>query len=145
MLKNGRSMRCGGWCTSWACARRVDPRHPGVRTCFTWSTRRHGGATGWCTRGPLAMAEPRSYLAPYVFRVAIGNHRIVSCEDGNVTFTYRRVGSKRLRKMSLDAMKFLRRFLQHVLPAGFQKGTGTLRIPGAPIVGDYRSRWCDGW
>ena len=61
------------------------------------------------------------YLAPYVFRVAIGNHRIVSCEDGNVTFTYRRVGSKRLRKMSLDAMEFLRRFLQHVLPAGFQK------------------------
>ena len=61
------------------------------------------------------------YLAPYVFRVAIGNHRIVSCEDGIVTFTYRRVGSKRLRKMSLDAMEFLRRFLQHVLPAGFQK------------------------
>jgi len=61
------------------------------------------------------------YLAPYVFRVAIGNRRIVSCEDGNVTFTYRRVGSKRLRKTSLDAMEFLRRFLQHVLPAGFQK------------------------
>src|SRR5271166_1277346 len=34
------------------------------------------------------------YLAPYVFRVAIGNHRIVSCENGNVTFTYRRVGSQ---------------------------------------------------
>ena len=61
------------------------------------------------------------YLAPYVFRVAIGDHRIVSCEDGIVTFTYRRVGSKRLRKMSLDAIEFLRRFLQHVLPAGFQK------------------------
>ena len=53
--------------------------------------------------------------------MAIGNHRIVSCEDGKVTFTYRRVGSKRLRKMTLDAMEFLRRFLQHVLPAGFQK------------------------
>jgi hypothetical protein len=61
------------------------------------------------------------YLAPYVFRVAIGNRRIVSCEDGKVTFTYRRVGSNRTRKMSLDAMEFLRRFLQHVLPAGFQK------------------------
>jgi hypothetical protein len=61
------------------------------------------------------------YLAPYVFRVAIGNRRIVSCEDGKVTFTYRRVGSNRPRKMSLDAMEFLRRFLQHVLPAGFQK------------------------
>ena len=61
------------------------------------------------------------YLAPYVFRVAIGDHRIVSCEDGKVTFTYRRVGSKRLRKMTLDAIEFRRRFLQHVLPAGFQK------------------------
>jgi Putative transposase/Transposase zinc-binding domain len=61
------------------------------------------------------------YLAPYVFRVAIGDRRIVSCEDGKVVFTYRRVGSKRPRKMVLDAMEFLRRFLQHVLPAGFQK------------------------
>src|SRR5512147_429056 len=61
------------------------------------------------------------YLAPYVFRVAIGDHRIVSCDDGQVTFTYRRVGSNRPRKMTLDAMEFIRRFLQHVLPAGFQK------------------------
>ncbi|MBV8146028.1 MAG: transposase [Gammaproteobacteria bacterium] len=61
------------------------------------------------------------YLAPYVFRVAIGDHRIVSCDDGQVTFTYRRGGSNRPRKMTLDAMEFLRRFLQHVLPAGFQK------------------------
>jgi Putative transposase len=61
------------------------------------------------------------YLAPYVFRVAIGDHRIVSCDDGQVTFTYRRVGSNRRRKMTLDATEFLRRFLQHVLPSGFQK------------------------
>ena len=68
------------------------------------------------------MAAPSlRYLAPYVFRVAIGDHRIVSCDDGKVTFTYRRVGSNRPRKMTLDAMEFLRRFLQHVLPAGFQK------------------------
>jgi hypothetical protein len=65
--------------------------------------------------------ESLRYLAPYVFRVAIGDHRIVSCEDGRVTFTYRKVGSKRQRKMTLDAMEFLRRFLQHVLPSGFQK------------------------
>jgi hypothetical protein len=61
------------------------------------------------------------YLASYVFRVAIGDHRIVSCDDGKVTFTYRRVGSNRARKMTLDATEFIRRFLQHVLPAGFQK------------------------
>jgi hypothetical protein len=65
--------------------------------------------------------ESLRYLAPYVFRVAIGDHRIVSCDDGRVTFTYRKVGSKRRRKMTLDAMEFLRRFLQHVLPSGFPK------------------------
>jgi hypothetical protein len=56
-----------------------------------------------------------------VFRVAIGDHRIVSCDDGRVTFTYRKVGSNRRRKMTLDAREFLRRFLQHVLPSGFPK------------------------
>jgi hypothetical protein len=59
------------------------------------------------------------YLAPYVFRVAIGDHRIVSCDSGRVTFTYRKVSSNRRRKMTLDAMEFLRRLLQHVLPPGF--------------------------
>src|SRR5262249_38749661 len=61
------------------------------------------------------------YLAPYVFRVAIGDHRIVSCDSGRGTFSYRRVGSKRRRKMELEAMEFLRRLLQHVLPSGFPK------------------------
>jgi len=77
----------------------------------------------WVVHSQAAGDGPQSlrYLAPYVFRVAIGDHRIVSCDDGKVTFTYRRVGSNRPRKMTLDAMEFLRRFLQHVLPAGFQK------------------------
>jgi hypothetical protein len=57
------------------------------------------------------------YLAPYVFRVAIGDHRIVSCDDGQVTFSYRRVGSNRPRTMTLEALEFVRRFLQHVLYA----------------------------
>lgn len=65
--------------------------------------------------------ESLRHLAPYVSRVAIGDHRIVSCDDGRVTFSYRKVGSKRRRTMTLDAMEFLRRFLQHVLPSGFPK------------------------
>jgi hypothetical protein len=59
------------------------------------------------------------YLARYVFRVAISNHRIVSCDDGRVVFLYKKSGSNRWRRMSLDAMEFIRRFLQHVLPSGF--------------------------
>ncbi len=65
--------------------------------------------------------ESLRYLAPYVFRVAIGDHRIVSCDDGLVTFTYRRVGSSRRRRMRLDAMEFLRQFLEYVLPSGLPK------------------------
>jgi hypothetical protein len=62
-----------------------------------------------------------TYLAPYVFRVAISNRRIVSLKDRTVTFTYRKVGSARPRTTHLDVMEFLRRFLQHVLPDGFMK------------------------
>ena len=59
------------------------------------------------------------YLARYVFRVAISNRRIVSCDDGRVVFLYKKSGSNRWRRMSLCAMEFIRRFLQHVLPSGF--------------------------
>lgn len=66
------------------------------------------------------------YLAPYVYRVAINNRRIVNCEpgpdgSGRVTITYRKSGSRRYRAMELTAEEFIRRFLQHVLPRGFQK------------------------
>ena len=62
-----------------------------------------------------------TYLAPSVFKVAISNQRIVSLKDHTVTFTYRKVGSARLRTTHLDVIEFIRRFLQHVLPDGFQK------------------------
>src|SRR5712691_5038096 len=60
-------------------------------------------------------------LAPYVFKVAISNHRLVSLTGRTVTVTSRKVGSARLRTAHLDVMEFLRRFLQHVLPDGFMK------------------------
>ena len=58
--------------------------------------------------------------------MAISNRRIVKSEPGpdgvgRVTFTYRRSGSRRYRKMTVTAEEFIRRFLQHVLPSGFQK------------------------
>jgi hypothetical protein len=61
------------------------------------------------------------YLAPYVFRVAISDRRIVSYDDGQVTFSYRKSGSNRWRKMTVGAPEFIRRFLQHALPARLQK------------------------
>ena len=61
------------------------------------------------------------YLAPYVFKVAISNSRIVKVEDRKVFFKYQKPHSNRWRTMTLDVMEFLRRFLQHVLPTGFMK------------------------
>ncbi len=65
--------------------------------------------------------ESVRYLAPYVFKVAISNTRIVNVENGNVLYRYKKSGSNRWRTVSVDAMEFIRRFLQHVLPTGFMK------------------------
>ena len=66
------------------------------------------------------------YLAPYVFRVAIGNYRIKrvwkeSCGQWWVEFTYRPKGERMYRPMQVRSEEFLRRFLVHILPTGFQK------------------------
>jgi hypothetical protein len=62
-----------------------------------------------------------SYLGRYVHRIAISNSRILSIDDGQVTFRYRKVGDSQQRTMTLPAHEFIRRFLQHVLPDGFHK------------------------
>jgi hypothetical protein len=61
------------------------------------------------------------YLAPYVFKVAISDSRIVKVENRTVFFYYRKHQSRRLRTIAIPVMEFSRRFLQHVLPAGFMK------------------------
>lgn len=61
------------------------------------------------------------YLAPYVFKVAISNRRIVKVEDRKVFLHFKKSHSNRRRVMTLDVMEFLRRFLQHSLPTGFMK------------------------
>ena len=61
------------------------------------------------------------YLGRYVHRVAITNHRLLSIDDGKVTFRYRDSRNQESRTMTLPAMEFIRRFLQHVLPHGFHK------------------------
>jgi hypothetical protein len=61
------------------------------------------------------------YLAPYIFRIAIGNKRILKLADGKVTFRYRTTDTGKLRNCTLPAQEFIRRFLQHILPRGFVK------------------------
>ena len=62
------------------------------------------------------------YLGRYTHRVAISNHRLLALEDTRVTFRwsdYR--DSAASKEMSIEAGEFIRRFLLHVLPDGFQK------------------------
>jgi Putative transposase/Transposase zinc-binding domain len=61
------------------------------------------------------------YLARYVRRVAISNSRLLRFDDGNVTFRYRDRKKNRTRRCTLSQEEFLRRFLLHILPRGFQK------------------------
>ena len=61
------------------------------------------------------------YLARYVFRTAITNTRIVTLEERAVTIRYKHRKSSCWQTCSLQGHEFMRRFLQHVLPAGLHK------------------------
>lgn len=65
-----------------------------------------------------------AYLGRYTHRVAIANSRIVELDDDHVAFRwkdYRRNGCDREQIMRLHPHEFIRRFLLHVLPAGFHR------------------------
>lgn len=63
-----------------------------------------------------------SYLGRYTHRVAISNHRLLSLQHGKVTFSWRDRRHGQVRStMTLSAEEFMRRFLLHVLPRGFQR------------------------
>jgi hypothetical protein len=74
-------------------------------------------------RQPLGgPAQVLDYLARYTHRVAISNERLVSMENGIVTFRVRdnaHPGKKRLERLA--AQDFIGRFLLHVLPPGFKR------------------------
>lgn len=61
------------------------------------------------------------YLAPYIFRVAISNPRIIKLKNSHVTFKYKDSATKQIRFATVSATEFIRRFLQHVLPERFVK------------------------
>jgi hypothetical protein len=61
------------------------------------------------------------YLAPYIFRVAISNSRLLRVESNQVTFRYRASDSGQSKLCTLAIEEFIHRFLQHVLPKGFVK------------------------
>jgi len=74
-----------------------------------------------CKPAVYGTEQVLNYLARYVHRIAITNGRILSMEDGNVTFRYQQVDDPTWKTLTLPAHEFIHRFLQHVLPAGVHK------------------------
>jgi hypothetical protein len=63
-----------------------------------------------------------NYLGRYTHRVAISNNRLLAIDNGKITFHWRDYRHDRRQKiMTLEADEFIRRFLLHVLPDGFQR------------------------
>jgi len=63
-----------------------------------------------------------AYLGRYTHRIAISNDRIVAIEDDRVLFRWRDYRDAcKIKTMSLEATRFIRRFLLHVLPSGFMR------------------------
>lgn len=79
----------------------------------------------WVVYAKRPFAGPQqvlNYVGRYTHRVAISNNRLVDMENGRVQFHWKdyRDDSK-IKVMDLEADEFIRRFLLHVLPEGFQR------------------------
>ena len=69
---------------------------------------------------PEAMERTVGYLARYASRVAISNDRLISLENGHVSFYYKDYRDNRgqgpMKVKELPIVDFIHRFLQHVMP-----------------------------
>jgi hypothetical protein len=76
-----------------------------------------------CVKRPFGSPEHvLKYLAHYTHRIAISNGRLIAVENGQVTFRWWDSADHNTQKIiTLEAVEFIRRFLMHVLPAGFVK------------------------
>jgi hypothetical protein len=61
------------------------------------------------------------YLAAYVQKTALSAARLIACDERTVTFTHQDRATGQTKTLRLSGQEFLRRFLQHVLPTGFQR------------------------
>jgi hypothetical protein len=81
----------------------------------------------WVVYAKPPFGGPRQvldYLGRYTHRVAIANNRILDVSNGQVRFQwkdYRGKDRQKSRVMTLAADEFIRRFLIHTLPPGFQR------------------------
>jgi hypothetical protein len=79
----------------------------------------------WVVYAKRPFAGPEQvlkYVARYTHRIAISNSRLLDIDDGKVQFRWKDYrNGHRQKTMTLGADEFIRRFLLHVLPDGFQR------------------------
>jgi hypothetical protein len=137
------------------------------RTAFVQLVAR-AKACEWVVYAKRPFAGPEQvldYVGRYTHRVAISNNRLLDIENGQVRFQWKdyRHGDQS-KTMTLSADEFIRRFLLHVLPDGFQRiryygflgnryrreklercrrllGMPTPAEPSNPAENDYRDRY----
>ena len=123
----------------------------------------------WVVYAKRPFAGPQQvldYVGRYTHRVAIANTRLLDIDEGQVRFRYKNYRDQppQPRTMALDAGEFIRRFLLHVLPAGFHRirydgllgnrhrkdsldrcrqllGQAAPETPTPPVPADYRDRY----
>jgi hypothetical protein len=66
-------------------------------------------------------AAALKYLSAYVYKTALSRARILTDDERGITFRFRRSDDGRWQTLTLRPEEFVRRFLQHVLPRGFQR------------------------
>jgi hypothetical protein len=79
----------------------------------------------WWVYAKPPFAGPEQVLASvarYTHRVALSNNRLLDINEGKVRFHWKDYrNGNRQKTMTLAADEFIRRFLLHVLPEGFQR------------------------
>ena len=79
----------------------------------------------WVVYAKAPFAGPEQvldYVGRYTHRVAISNNRLLDIENDQVRFKWKDYrGGNQVKTMTLSAEEFIRRFLLHVLPNGFQR------------------------
>nr|WP_254151239.1 transposase [Candidatus Chloroploca mongolica] len=82
------------------------------------------------------------YVAPYVFRVALSNHRILGMADSEVTFRSQDGETRQTRISTLPAEVFIERFLMHILPKGVVKvrSSGLFRVGARQQLAQLRAQ-----
>jgi hypothetical protein len=94
--------------------RRAFLRHLGPTRAIEWVV--------YAKRPFVGSEQVLDYVGRYTHRVAISNNRLLDIDDGKITFRYKDYRHDGQQKtMTLDVEEFIRRFLSHVLPDGFQR------------------------